>query len=493
MGAGIAQVAAAAGHSVLLYDAQEAATEKGMQAITLGLQKQLSNGKMSEQDLQALIDRIQPVDSLAELSPAGLVIEAIVEDLQAKQDLFSRLDALSADDCIFASNTSSISITSIASVLKRPGNFLGMHFFNPAPIMKLVEVVSGLATDQMAAELIHATATAWGKIAVHAKSTPGFIVNRIARPFYGEALRLLQEQASDAATIDALMQEAGGFRMGPFELMDLIGNDVNFAVTRSVYEGFFYDPRFMPSLIQQELVFAGRLGRKSGHGFYVYSETAEPTVVDTLEVADKPSQLTIYGDCSLTTPLIEACSKVDINVVRPPADSVSWAGVIRLGDAHLALTDGRTATRRSVEDELPNLILFDLVLDYARAKRVAIAVSELASESAVIEVAGLFQALGLQVSRIRDVPGLVVARTVAMIVNEAADAVNQGVCSPTDVDIAMKVGVNYPQGPLAWADKLSLEYIQALLVALAETYGEHRYRCSPLIGQNVAAGRKFYA
>ena len=260
MGAGIAQVAATAGHPVLLYDVREDDAAQVIAKTRL---------------------RIYAVNSLQELGPAKLVIEAVVEDLAAKREVFASLEDIVANDCLLATNTSSISITAIGGSLQRPGRLAGMHFFNPAPRMELVEVASGLATDRNCAEAIHATATAWGKTPVHVKSSPGFIVNRVARPFYLEALRMLQERVATPATIDAVVREAGGFRMGPFELMDLIGNDVNLAVSKSLFEAFFYEPRFRPSLLQQELVDAGRLGRKTGRGWYEYGDTAAKPVPDT--------------------------------------------------------------------------------------------------------------------------------------------------------------------------------------------------------------------
>jgi 3-hydroxybutyryl-CoA dehydrogenase len=368
-----------------------------------------------------------------------------------------------------------------------------MHFFNPAPIMKLVEVVSGLATGSAVAQCIHATASRWGKRAVHAKSTPGFIVNRVARPFYAEGLRLLQEQAGDPATLDAVMREAGGFRMGPFELMDLIGHDVNFAVTQSVYQAYFNDPRFTPSLIQQELVLAGRLGRKSGQGFYDYANGAQRPPVNCVETLGRPELVRVYGELTSAEPLLGLWRDAGIEIEQIEPESEAWQGVIEVEGAHLALSDGRSATRRCSETGIAQLVLFDLALDYVKAERVAIALSEQACEAVAQTVAGLFLAIGKQVSRVGDVPGLLVMRTLAMLVNEAADAVNQGVCTVADVDEAMCSGVNYPKGPLAWADELGVARIRDVLSGLASSYGEDRYRCSPLIHQRVAAGKGFYA
>ncbi|HAF54344.1 MAG TPA: 3-hydroxyacyl-CoA dehydrogenase, partial [Thauera sp.] len=292
MGAGIAQVAAAAGHVVKLLDNRPGAAAKAIEGIRAQFGKLADKGKMSADAAQAAGARLVAVEQLTDLADAALVVEAIVENLEAKQKLYRDLEDIVGADCIFGTNTSSISVTSIGAALQRPERLAGLHFFNPAPLMKLVEIVSGLATDRAIADTLFATAAAWGKTPVHARSTPGFIVNRVARPYYAEALRVLHEGGGDCATLDAIMRDAGGFRMGPFELMDMIGHDVNFAVTRSVWNAFYNDPRFTPSLIQQELVDAGFLGRKNGRGFYDYREGAarpEPQVAVAQQAPDAVS------------------------------------------------------------------------------------------------------------------------------------------------------------------------------------------------------------
>lgn len=256
----------------------------------------MEKGRLTAADRDAAAARMAVAPTLESMAPARLVIEAVVERLDIKQQVFKTLEDACGNDVILASNTSSLSITAIASALKRPERMAGMHFFNPAPLMRLVEIVSGLATDREVAQTLYDTAAAWGKSPVHAKSTPGFIVNRVARPFYAEALRLLKEGASDPATIDAIMRECGGFRMGPLELTDLIGQDVNSAVTRSVFDAYNGDPRFEPSLVQEELVAAGRLGRKSGRGFYDYGDGAENPAAHEAAPCAAPANVTIVGD-----------------------------------------------------------------------------------------------------------------------------------------------------------------------------------------------------
>jgi 3-hydroxybutyryl-CoA dehydrogenase len=274
MGSGIAEVAASAGHRVFLRDTNAAALDRGIDQIRRSLEKRLQRGRLDASERDAILDRLKPVGTDGKLSGVGLVIEVIVEKLEVKIAVLRQIEAELDADAIIATNTSSLSVTAIAGGLARPERVVGMHFFNPATILPLVEVVSGHATAPDVALTVFETAKAWGKVPVACRSTPGFIVNRVARPFYGEALRSLQEQAATAATLDAVMRESGGFKMGPCELMDLIGHDVNFAVTRSVYDGFFDDPRYKPSLIQKDLVDAGWLGRKSGRGFFDYREGA---------------------------------------------------------------------------------------------------------------------------------------------------------------------------------------------------------------------------
>ncbi|UTW44324.1 3-hydroxyacyl-CoA dehydrogenase PaaC [bacterium SCSIO 12696] len=495
MGAGIAQVAAAAGHRVLLFDAAEGAAQLGINKTRKGLDRLIAKGKMTTEQAEELVGRIIACGSLQELSSAKLVVEAIVEKLEIKQSLFAQLEEVCGNDVILATNTSSISVTAIAAGLKQPERLVGMHFFNPAPVMKLVEVITGLASDCNALQTVYDTAASWGKHPVMAKSTPGFIVNRVARPFYAEALRVLQEGGSDVATIDAVMREAGGFRMGPFELMDLIGMDVNYAVTNSVYNAYFQDQRFLPSLVQQELVQAGRLGRKTGHGFYNYAEGTEQTLPHTAASGPKPERVIVggtlvYGKGGVAESLIEQIQDAGITVeLSEEADhDFLWVDGVEL-----RLTKGAMATELAAEEELNELVLFDLALDYNNATRIAIAKADQASEEALQKAAGLFQAIGKQVSVIDDIPGMIVMRTVCMLANESADAVNQGVCNAEAVDIAMKGGVNYPQGPLAWADHLGIPLVASVLENLALLYGEDRYRLSPLIQRKCFAGNNFFS
>lgn len=489
MGAGIAQVAAVAGHRVLLLDNRPQAAQAAIDGLRAQLDKLAAKGKITTEASHAAGKRLQAATQLSELAGAALVVEAIVENLSAKQTLFADLEALVSADCIFGTNTSSISITAIGSALKSPQRLAGLHFFNPAPIMALVEVVSGLATDVQVAETLFATAAAWGKTAVHAKSTPGFIVNRVARPYYAEALRLRTEGAGDCATLDAVMRESGGFRMGPFELMDMIGLDVNFAVTRSVWNAYFNDPRYLPSLIQQDLVDAGYLGKKSGRGYYDYREGASRPQAQTELGHALPSRIVVCGDTPAALALASRLQAA--GVVFERAASVDGR-IAEANDAVLFVTDGRSATQRAFDADIDNTVLMDLALDYSKATRVALASAGQCSATAFDASCAVLQACGAQVSRLADVPGLAVMRTVAMLANEAADAVYQGVCTARAADDAMRLGVNYPAGPLAWADQVGLAAIQQVLRHLNVIYGEDRYRISPLIQRQVLQGKNIH-
>ena len=374
MGSGIAQVAATAGCHVKLFDTNQQALDTAEKALEKILRRLIEKGRIDDTEKQRIQGNIQYVSSLKELADSNLTIEAIVEDLGVKKTVFSELESYVNDQCIIASNTSSLSIASIASSLQRPERCIGIHFFNPAPLMKLVEVIPAIQTSEEVLETCVNTISDWKKVVAVAKDTPGFIVNRVARPFYGESLRIYEEGLADFATIDWSLKTLGGFRMGPFELMDFIGNDVNYTVTETVFKAFYYDPRYKPAFTQKRLSEAGYFGRKTGKGYYDYAAGIE-----------KP---------------------------EPQKDEA------------LATT------------------IFNRVL--------------------------------------------------AMLINEAADALFLNIASAEDIDNAMTKGVNYPKGLLAWADEKGLDWCVNTLDSLYNEYHEDRYRCSPLLRKMNRENQTFF-
>jgi len=494
MGAGIAQVAAQAGHRVLLADAQPGAVERAIANTASALKALADKGKVPAEQAAAIPARMRAA-AIADFAECGLVIEAIVEDLDVKRALFRDLEGIVGPGCILATNTSSLSVTAMAAGLKHPERVVGMHFFNPPTRMRLVEVISGLATSPDVARAVFRTSEAWGKHAAYAKSTPGFIVNRIARPFYGEAWRAYTEGAADPATIDAIVRDCGGFPMGPFELMDLIGHDVNFAVTKSVFDATFGERRYAPSLAQQELVRAGRLGRKTGRGIYDYRDGAAKSAPVVEPGAEPVQRVVAVGSLGIATPIITRLERAGIDVVRvqgPREAQVPSSGWLEIGPAHLMMTDGRPATRRAMEDQHEHLVLFDLALDYSTTPRLGLARADQCGLGAFRTVCATLGLAGFQCSPLDDVAGLVVLRLNAMLVNEAADAVAHGICSADAIDVAMRYGVNYPRGPMEWSEQVGLHVFARALANLRDHYGEERYRTSALITRKGYTGAGFH-
>ncbi|MFG3011976.1 3-hydroxyacyl-CoA dehydrogenase [Streptomyces cinerochromogenes] len=467
MGQGIAQVALVAGHPVRLYDTVPGRARDAAEAIGARLDRLVAKDRLTEADRDAARARLKPVDSLAELADCGLVVEAVLERLDVKQQLFGELEDIVAEDCLLATNTSSLSVTAIGGALRHPGRFVGLHFFNPAPLLPLVEVVSGFATDVTSATRAYETARAWGKTPVACADTPGFIVNRIARPFYAEAFAVYEAQGADPATIDAVLRESGGFRMGAFELTDLIGQDVNESVTQSVWQSFFQDVRFTPSLAQRRLVESGRLGRKSGRGWYDYAEGAERPEPHTADTAQPPAYVVAEGDLGPAAELLAMIREAGIPVREEDEDN--GTRLVLPSGGQLALADGQTSV------EFRDVVYFDLALDYRKATRIALSTAQDTLPQTLAEATGLFQALGKKVSVIGDVPGMIVARTVARIIDLAHDAVAKGVATEEDIDTAMRLGVNYPLGPFEWSRGLPRAWAHELLDELHERDPSGRY------------------
>lgn len=475
MGAGIAQVAAQAGHPVRLFDAQPGAGARGRDRIASDLDGAVQRGKLAADQRDAILGRIQVAEGVEALAGCGLAIEAIVERLEPKQALLRQLEAVLAPDAVLATNTSSISITAVAQGLQHPRRVVGWHFFNPAPRMKLVEIIRGVETDPALVPVLRALSAAWGKTPVEAPNAPGFIVNRVARPFYAEGLRLLAERIAPLHAIDRLARDAGGFSLGPFELIDLIGVETNLSVTESVWAATQYDARYAPNLIQQELARAGHFGRKSGRGFYDYRAGASKPVAEPVTPAAEMPRLRVPVDAGLLAPLVERLRGAGLATER---DDSLPPDTLGLGEVRLALTDGRTAAERLAEEGGPALLLLDLARDYGHCTALGAAASP-GAEIHLAALAALLHPVGIELIALDDVAGLVVMRIVCGLVNEAADVVAWSGATAQDIDVAMVLGTAYPMGPLAWGDALGATRVVRVLEHLHRHYGNDRYRRSP--------------
>jgi 3-hydroxybutyryl-CoA dehydrogenase len=479
MGMGIAEVAASHNQLVFLYDLNNEFAQSAKQIMAKRLSSRVERGKITEQFRQQIINNIVVVDDLSDLKDCQLVIEAIIENLKIKKNLFKDLQEICHADTLFASNTSSISITAIAACLNKPENMIGLHFFNPAPVMKLVEVIAGMRSSQANLQDGRDLCEFWNKTPVLAQSTPGFIVNRVARPFYGEALKMLQEQVAKPEVIDGLMVSAG-FRMGPFTLMDLIGMDINLSVSQTVYKSMYYDARYRPSLIQQEMVAANLLGKKTAEGFYQYDGAHKPEVK-----YEKQQQAPEYVSLSLeSTPL-----KAIENQIKASPDFIATqhegGASIEVEDCAIMLSNGQTCNQRVKSLSQKYLAQLDLVLDYATCPVIHLSFDKNCPVETKNHIIGLFQSLDKQVVVSEDVPALIVMRTVCMLINEAADAIANGVCNKNDVDLAMQKGVNYPIGLIAWAHKIGIKRVVETLDNLHQWFGDDRYRVSAWLRKKV--------
>ncbi|MEQ5678918.1 3-hydroxyacyl-CoA dehydrogenase [Providencia rettgeri] len=487
MGIGIAQVAASAGLRVLLFDVNQEVLRHSLTEMTQWLNKRVEQGKAQAVATKEMLNCISVAQSLPELSEAQLVIEAVAEKLEVKQTIFSELEGICNEKTIFASNTSSLSITAIGRQLTHPERLAGLHFFNPAPVMKLVEVIRGLETSDTVIKQLKELTLSFGKVPVICRSTPGFIVNRVARPFYAETMRALEEQIASPATLDSAIRDAGGFAMGPLQLTDLIGHDVNYAVTESVFQAFGYDPRFQTSLMQLELVQAGHLGRKSKQGFYHYDDNKPqplPLVAEKIHL-DQPLNIKAHGDWQIFPEFAQLLTENGISLEGLTQHSEQFPTLI-VNDVIIMLTNGELASSHT-QIQKQAVVHFDLSANYLTAKAITISCAAQNNTQQNQQAIAFFQSLGKHVIVLPDYPALLTMRTVAMLCNEALDIVNKGIATALDTDNAMCFGVNYPKGPLAWGIQLGWQRVLSVLENLAQFYGDSRYRPNPLLRQ-LAAG-----
>jgi 3-hydroxybutyryl-CoA dehydrogenase len=509
MGAGIAQLACRAGARTLLHDPIAEALERGVQRARDGLSKEAARGRLTEEAAQAAFELLEPVDDLAALAPCELVIEAAPERMELKQDLYGQLSEIVAEECVLATNTSSMLVTAIAAAASHPERVVGMHFFNPAPVMRLLEVVAGERSSARALELAHATGEAMGKIVIRAKDGPGFLVNRCNRPFGLEALRLLGERISEIETIDRICRLEGGFRMGPFELMDLVGVDTGFEVAKSFFEQSFGEPRWRPSPITARYVAAGLHGRKSGRGFYDYG--GEQTEVGPHRPEDPAPQqagrpdhgegvVVISGAGVLADELRGAATdaRYEVRTSTVPSGDVLPALIIdcdpaasaRIASApHGARLLLCAAGSLGTLDPGGSAVGFHVLPPFDATGLVELTRSESSSPGAASRAERFFGVLGKHVAWVADAPGLVLGRIVCQLINECAFALGEGVGSARDIDTGMVLGLSHPRGPLEWADEIGLEHVLSVLRALSEEYREERYRPAPALRRLAEAGR----
>ncbi len=467
MGAGIAQVAAQAGHDVVVLDRDDQALARGRASIEKGAGALLKRGKIDAAEAGALVSRVRWTLDISTLAGVGLVIEAIVEDAAVKHALYSGLEAVLDKSAVLATNTSSLSVSRLAEGLARPAQFIGLHFFNPAPIMKLVEVVSGADTNPAVAAASHTLMECWGKVAVNARDVPGFIVNRIARPFYSEGWRALEENTSDAATLDFLYRDLAGFRMGPLELGDLIGHDINCAAAQSIFDAYNGHTRFTPSPGQARLVAAGRLGRKSGRGVYEYGNDVEKHTPNFIEydTHSAPEDIAVGPDTAAMQALLNATG------IQCETKQHIAPGFAEIDDVIVGFCNGRTAGALAEEFQKSALCL-DWMRDPEAATALAFSASNDEARQTALRLAAL---CGKGAIELHDRPGLVVFRTLCQLANCAADAVHDQVADADAIDRAMINGVNYPFGPMAWAKAQGFARIDAALKAIADVTGDSIY------------------
>jgi 3-hydroxybutyryl-CoA dehydrogenase len=473
MGRGIAQVLAQCGARTLLFDAQPGAARKGKESIAAALGKLTEKGRLPAAEAQALLARIEVVESLEAFAACHVVVEAIIEELGAKRALFSSLEKVVKQDCILASNTSSLSVTAMAAGSQHPGRVAGYHFFNPVPVMKIVEVVDGVLTEPWATEALAALAKRFGHTAVRCNDTPGFIVNHAGRAFVPESLRVLSEGIADFAAIDRILVDAAGFRIGPFGLMDLVGLDVSHAVMQSMYRQYYDEPKYKPSFVADPRVAAGLLGRKSGRGWYAYAKDgAAEAVAEQAVPAKRPAAVWVVPE------LRELFAKFGVEI-RTRADDETVCFVCPLGrDATT------TALQLGLDPE--RTVAIDPLFGYAKRRTL------MSSPATLPEVRDMAHALlasdGVPVSVIKDSPGFVAQRVAAHIVNVGCDIVQMRIASPADLDRAVTLGLGYPRGPLAMGDSIGAMRVLAILESMHDFYQEPRYRPSPWLRRRAQLG-----
>jgi 3-hydroxybutyryl-CoA dehydrogenase len=483
MGRGIAQLAAQGGCQVWLYDSRPEASAEARRAIESIWASLVSKGRLQDSDAQLAGARLNVASSLQQLAHCQLVVEAIVENLGAKQALLAELEPLVADDAVLATNTSSLCVTGIAAGLRLPERFAGLHFFNPVPLMKVVEVVPGARTSAAVCEALGSWVKVLGHTPVRAQDTPGFIVNHAGRGYGTEALRVLSESVSDVPTIDRILKDQLGFKLGPFELLDLTGLDVSHPVMESIYHQYFEEPRYRPSVITAQRLAGGLLGRKSGEGFYTYGPEGA-VVAPEAPVPSNAAQPPVWVSpkAARRAEIYQYLKNVGASIetgTAPSAQALILVAPLGLDVTTLAAVERLDPTRT---------VGIDMMLPDAVVKRRVLATNPATRADMRDAAHALFARDGKAVSVIRDSGGFVSQRVAATIVNIAADMCQQGICTPNDLDTAVTLGLGYPQGPLALGDSIGPTNVLEILFNLQTVYGDPRYRPSPWLRRRGALG-----
>jgi 3-hydroxybutyryl-CoA dehydrogenase len=481
MGRGIAQIAAQAGVRVLLHDAAPGAAAKARDGLAATFDTLTQKGRLGADEAGVALARLQVVGGLADLAPAALVVEAIVEDLEVKRALFRQLEGIVAPDAVLATNTSSLSVTAIAAGCAHPQRVVGFHFFNPVPLMKIVEVIDGVRGAREVGDAMMGLARRIGHLPVRAKDTPGFIVNHAGRGYGTEALRLLGENVAEPHQIDAVLREQAGFRLGPFELLDLTGLDVSVPVMESIYHQYFEEPRFRPSPLAAQRRVAGLLGRKTGEGWYRYAEgRAEPP-----PQSPPPAARPVSVWLSSARPALAERARHLLAALGVTAETGA-----RPSNAALCIVTplGDDVTRCCSNEGLDATRTIGLDLLFSNERRRSLMGSPLTSEAMRDAAHGLFASDGAHVTVLRDSAGLVAQRVVATIVNIGCDIAQQGIAAPGDIDRAVTLGLGYPRGPLAWGDDLGAATVLEVLANLHALSGDPRYRASPWLRRRAELG-----
>jgi 3-hydroxybutyryl-CoA dehydrogenase len=490
MGSGIAQTAVLAGVPTVLIDALPDALARAESSIGAALDKGVERGRWSAADAEAARGRLTLAGEPEALAGADVVIEAVPERLELKHQVLSAVADACGHDAVLATNTSSLLVSAIAAGVPRPERVVGMHFFNPVPLMRLVEVVPGVESADEAVATARDLGQRLGKHVVLAQDGIGFLVNRCGRPFVGEALRLLQERVATVEQIDRICRMGGGFRMGPFELADLVGLDVNLEIAESFWRQSYGEPRWRPSPIQARIVATGRHGRKTGSGFYDYRDGPhrEPDPDPPAPGGGEGRVVAVGGRGPVADGIRERAIAAGFAVCGPHDDAVRDAYVVVDADPQRRTTVANGAPRlvlcaatslRGVRD--PQAYGFHLVGPVAESRLVETTTLPTTAAETVAAGDAFFAALGFQVERVGDAPGMVLGRIVAQLVNEAAFAIGEGVASPDDVDAGTTLGLNHPRGPVAWGEATGLRHVRAILAGLHAARGEERYRTAPLL------------